>query len=133
MSCSEAPTGISKYQHRRSIFRMTLIWTVSSHFRISLPTSTCLDLVASISQRGVKGDIRFTSGSDGTAITATAELEVGLGAEGEYTWGVYEFPIDYTKVRYICGFGLGTLTLFWDQSQDFCLTVMPVCLSRYLT
>ena len=55
--------------------------------------------MASISQRGIKGEIRFSSGEDGTAVTATADLFVGLGAEGEYTWGVYEFPIDYTKVN----------------------------------
>ena len=36
--------------------------------------------------------------SGGRTATATADLEVGLGAEGEYTWGVFEFPIDYTKV-----------------------------------
>ena len=56
--------------------------------------------MASISQRGIKGEIRFSSGSGeaGAAVTATADLEVGLGAEGEYTWGVFEFPIDYTKV-----------------------------------
>ena len=83
---------------------LPLIWTISSHFphfRLSLaqlPPSSCLDLVASISQRGIKGEIRFSSGKDGTAVTATADLEVGLGAEGEYTWGVFEFPIDYTKV-----------------------------------
>ena len=63
----------------------------------------CLDLVASVSQKGVTGEIRFT-GSDsetegGAAVLATAKLNVGLGHEGEYTWGIYEFPIDYTKVR----------------------------------
>ena len=76
------------------------------HFRLSLlvPHSRCLDLVASISQRGIKGEIRFSAGEgaeSGAAVTATADLEVGLGAEGEYTWGVYEFPIDYTKVSNI--------------------------------
>ena len=25
-------------------------------------------------------------------------LRVGEGSEGEYTWGIYEFPIDYTEV-----------------------------------
>ena len=87
---------------------LPLIWSVSSHFPIFrlipallLPSpSSCLDLVASISQRGIKGEIRFSSGSGeaGAAVTVTADLEVGLGAEGEYTWGVFEFPIDYTKV-----------------------------------
>ena len=90
---------------------LPLIWTISSHFphfRLSLALllphyGSCLDLVASISQRGIKGEIRFSSGAgeDGAAVTATADLEVGLGAEGEYTWGVFEFPIDYTKVRMV--------------------------------
>ena len=57
-----------------------------------------LDLVASISQRGVRGEIKFTGGEEGEAVLVTADLEVSVGSEGEYTWGIYEFPIDYTKV-----------------------------------
>ena len=57
-----------------------------------------LDLVASISQRGVRGEIKFTGGEEGEAVLVTADLEVSIGSEGEYTWGIYEFPIDYTKV-----------------------------------
>ena len=61
-------------------------------------TISCLDLIASVSQHGVRGEIKFT-GDDGAAVTSvTADLEVSLGSEGEYTWGIYEFPIDYTKV-----------------------------------
>ena len=64
---------------------------------------TGLELVASISQRGVRGEIRFSGAEDGAAegaaVLATADLQVALGAEGEYTWGIYEFPIDYTKVN----------------------------------
>ena len=58
---------------------------------------SCLDLVASISQRGIKGEIKF-SGDEAGAVLATADLEVAPGVEGDYTWGIYEFPIDYTKV-----------------------------------
>ena len=57
-----------------------------------------LDLVASISQRGVRGEIKFTGGEEGQAVLVTADLEVSIGSEGEYTWGIYEFPIDYTNV-----------------------------------
>ena len=64
-----------------------------------------LDLVASISQRGVRGQIKFTGGEEGEAVLVTADLEVSLGSEGEYTWGIYEFPIDYTKVSGDCGRG----------------------------
>ena len=60
--------------------------------------TSALDLVASISQRGVKGQIKFTGGNTGDAVQVTADLAVSLGSEGEYTWGIYEFPIDYTKV-----------------------------------
>jgi hypothetical protein len=28
----------------------------------------------------------------------TVNLEVAEGSAGEYTWGIYEFPIDYTQV-----------------------------------
>ena len=64
-----------------------------------LDRSWGLDLVASLSQRGVKGEIRF-SGDDDGRVVVTADLNVAQGAEGEYTWGIYEFPIDYTKVRF---------------------------------
>ena len=63
-----------------------------------LDRSFGLDLIASLSQRGVKGEIRFSGDSDGRVVV-TADLEVAQGSEGEYTWGIYEFPIDYTKVR----------------------------------
>ena len=56
-----------------------------------------LELVASVSQRGVRGSIRLQE-EEGGGVTVTADLSVAPGAEGEYTWGVYEFPIDYTKV-----------------------------------
>ena len=64
----------------------------------------CLDLIASISQRGIKGEIKFSSkgsgAEGGAAVLATADLEVAPGVEGDYTWAIYEFPIDYTKVRF---------------------------------
>ena len=63
-----------------------------------IPANHALDLVASFSQRGVRGEIRFSGDSEG-GVVVTADLSVAQGAEGEYTWGVYEFPIDYTKVR----------------------------------
>ena len=72
---------------------------ISPRSWLLLPHSArALDLVASISQRGVRGQITFTGGQTGDAVLVTAELEVSLGSEGEYTWGIYEFPIDYTKV-----------------------------------
>jgi len=53
-------------------------------------------LTASLSQHGVHGDITFKDAENGT-VEVTAMLRVGEGSEGEYTWGIYEFPIDYTE------------------------------------
>ena len=93
--CSQAQSA--KYHHRRSITLCASsdreYFLTFSHFRLNLALvllpnpGSCLDLVASISQRGIKGEIRFTSGEDGApvTVTATADLEVELGAEGKYT------------------------------------------------
>ena len=56
-----------------------------------------LELYASLSQRGVRGEVRFSE-AEGGKVAVRAELQVAEGAEGEYTWGIYEFPIDYTEV-----------------------------------
>ncbi len=56
-----------------------------------------LELVASLSQLGLKGDVRFAVLENGK-VAVKADLQVAEGAEGEYTWGIYEFPIDYTEV-----------------------------------
>lgn len=58
-----------------------------------------LELVASVSQRGLQGDVRLTD-LEGGRVKVTANLSVAEGAEGEYTWGIYEFPIDYTQEDY---------------------------------
>ena len=52
-----------------------------------------------MSQRGLQGDVRLTD-LEGGRVKVTANLSVAEGAEGEYTWGIYEFPIDYTQVRF---------------------------------
>jgi hypothetical protein len=60
-----------------------------------------LELYASLSQRGVKGEVRFTGDEEGSGsgqVTVSVNLEVAEGSAGEYTWGIYEFPIDYTQV-----------------------------------
>ena len=57
-----------------------------------------LELVASLSQLGLKGDVRFAVLENGK-VAVKADLQVAEGAEGEYTWGIYEFPIDYTEVN----------------------------------
>ena len=61
-----------------------------------------LELYASLSQRGVKGEVRFSGelGEEGgeEVVSVEVNLEVAEGSAGEYTWGIYEFPIDYTQV-----------------------------------
>ena len=37
-------------------------------------------------------------GSESTMVQVVADLAVAEGREGEYKAGIYQFPIDYTKV-----------------------------------
>jgi hypothetical protein len=75
-------------------------------FRTVVMQVYSLELYTSLSQRGVKGEVRFTSGEE--AVSVSVNLEVAEGSAGEYTWGIYEFPIDYTQVSpgptYFCGY-----------------------------
>ena len=61
-----------------------------------------LELKASLSQRGVSGEVRFAEQDNGTVLV-TADIRVAEGAEGEYTWGIYQFPIDYRQVNFYGG------------------------------
>ena len=56
-----------------------------------------LELVASLSQHGLEGEVRLTDLAGGK-VEVRADLRVAEGAEGEYTWGIYEFPTDYSQV-----------------------------------
>ena len=58
-----------------------------------------LELVASFSQRGVKGDVRFLQLETGK-VGVKVDLEVAEESGGDYSWGIYEFPIDYTEVHF---------------------------------
>ena len=66
-------------------------------YRLCVYSVESLELVASLSQLGLKGDVRFAVLENGK-VAVKADLQVAEGAEGEYTWGIYEFPIDYTEV-----------------------------------
>ena len=54
-------------------------------------------LVSHLSQHSVTGTITFTQLRPGEAVSIKAELKVAREYKGEYSWGIYEFPIDYTK------------------------------------
>jgi len=75
---------------------MALLWACTC---LSGVSSSSISLVASFSQRGVRGEVRFSQ-EDGQSVQVTADLAVGEGRGGEYTWGIYHFPIDYTKKDY---------------------------------
>ena len=71
-------------------------------FRMTVMLVDGLELYASLSPRGVKGEVRFSGelGEEGgeEVVSVEVNLEVAEGSAGEYTWGIYEFPIDYTQV-----------------------------------
>jgi len=71
--------------------------------QLLLLTTLCrgaeLELVASFSQRGVKGDVRFLQLETGK-VGVKVDLEVAEESGGDYSWGIYEFPIDYTEEDY---------------------------------
>lgn len=54
-------------------------------------------LVVHLSQHSVSGSITFIQQSAGQEVTIEAELSVAREYKGEYSWGIYEFPIDYSQ------------------------------------
>ena len=76
-----------------------LIWVV---LVLMLHCVTSLKLEASVSQNGVRGTVTFTqvpSGGGGSkAVQISANFSVtDPSYAGEYSWGIYEFPIDYSR------------------------------------
>merc|ERR1719361_2520667 len=54
-------------------------------------------LVSHLSQHSVAGTITFTQLRPGEPVSIKAELKGAREYKGEYSWGIYEFPIDYTQ------------------------------------
>jgi len=54
-------------------------------------------LEAHLSQHSVTGTVTFTQSRPGEPVSIKAELQVAREYKGEYSWGIYEFPIDYTQ------------------------------------
>jgi len=61
------------------------------------PNTSGLKLRAVFSQSGVWGTITFQQGSNDKSVHIKANLSVSTDKAGDYSWGVYEFPIDYSR------------------------------------
>jgi Cu/Zn superoxide dismutase len=78
------------------------MWTV---FALALSASavTGLELAAHFSQHGVSGTVTFHQGTGQEGdeaegkVVLTARLSVAEEYAGEYSWGVYEFPVDHRE------------------------------------
>ena len=55
-----------------------------------------------MSQHGVRGNITFSQDSGpGSEVTIKAKFNLdSADRAGEYSWGVYEFPVDYSREDY---------------------------------
>ena len=53
-------------------------------------------LEAHLSQHSVRGVIKFTQSTPGDVVSIEASLSVAREYKGEYSWGIYPFPIDYS-------------------------------------
>ena len=81
----------------------TFITTVGWQWWLLLPllsfirASHAITLEAHLSQHSVTGKISFTQSRPGALVEIKADLKVSREYKGEYSWGIYEFPIDYSK------------------------------------
>ncbi len=73
-------------------------------FAIFIQSCGAIKLISHFSQHGVSGTVTFhaaTSGGDLDGKTVvTVRLNVAEEYAGEYSWGVYQFPIDYSVSDY---------------------------------
>lgn len=53
-----------------------------------------------LSQHSVTGTLTFTQLSPGEQVRIEADLKVAREYKGEYSWGIYEFPIDYSTEEF---------------------------------
>lgn len=81
--------------HRRTLLLIVLFSLVSS-----LGATVSTKLEAHLSQHGVRGVITFSQAQDQGPITISANISVAKEYKGEYSWGIYEFPIDYSLPDY---------------------------------
>ena len=77
-------------------------WTIVTSLTVLLSMlSTSINaqqtvLEAHLSQHSVRGVIKFTQSASGELVKIKANLSVAREYKGEYSWGIYPFPIDYS-------------------------------------
>jgi len=96
--------GLRRTRHHKAILFLTIVAITTQSIKADSPP---LKLVAAFSQRGLRGEV--TLSQHGQAVKVVADLAVAEGREGEYKAGIYQFPIDYTKVPL---FQISLFTLF---------------------
>jgi Cu/Zn superoxide dismutase len=76
-----------------------LLWLALIHAQL-VASSEDTVLEAHLSQHDVRGTLTFTQSSPGDPVRIAANLSVARNYKGEYSWGIYEFPIDYSAEDY---------------------------------
>ena len=72
-----------------------LAWTVLLYLTpfYMVVASSLTILEAHLSQHSVRGVLKFTQSAPGDPVTIHANLSVAREYKGEYSWGIYPFPI----------------------------------------
>lgn len=79
---------------------LCLILVIKTGTVASASSEDATVLVSHLSQHSVTGSITFTQLRPGEPVSIKADLKVAREYKGEYSWGIYEFPIDYTQEEY---------------------------------
>ncbi len=74
-------------------------WAAS--ISVAEANSESVILEAHLSQHDVRGTVTFTQPSAGAPVSIAANLSVSREYKGEYSWGIYEFPIGNNKRKQI--------------------------------
>ena len=75
----------------------TVLCLIITIARVASASEEAAVLEAHLSQHSVAGTITFTQLRPGEVVQIKADLTVAREYKGEYSWGIYEFPIDYTQ------------------------------------
>ena len=106
---NEAPIPTLMPRHIKSTLSSSLRYLSNPNklflvmiFLLTIHTAASVQLEASVSQNGVRGTITFTQtlseegGKKAVQIRANFSVTDSSYA-GEYSWGIYDFPIDYSR------------------------------------
>eukprot|EP00095_Tigriopus_kingsejongensis_P007890 snap_masked-scaffold720_size106930-processed-gene-0.10 protein:Tk07890 transcript:snap_masked-scaffold720_size106930-processed-gene-0.10-mRNA-1 annotation:"hypothetical protein L798_15715" len=80
----------------RTWTRLVIIGLLAIGFR----SCQGLELLAHVSQHGVRGSVSFKQAEGAPDVQIKVNLSISEDYAGEYSWGIYEFPIDYTAKDY---------------------------------